>query len=136
MAMGYDETLRDFRTLVVDEEGLLDEVRSVAVDYVDVEVKRPWETYNKASMIRCFKKLDKVVLVLCPKSDGKEGKLAKDIEFVTPRERVEEVMRFWMNFRQGFLMEERELERVSRQLGRDYERFCLPGVMTRDKMLI
>lgn len=133
--MGYDETLRDFQSLVADPEGLLDEVRSVAIDHVDIEIKRPWESYNKASLIRGFKKLEEVVLVLC-QNDGRtrEG-WRNDVKFVDPRERVEEVLRFWVDFRQGFLLEERGLEEVCRQVGREYESFEMPTVRIRDKVL-
>jgi hypothetical protein len=135
MAMGYDETLRDFRSLVVDKEGLLDEVRKVAIDHVDVEVKRPWESYNKASLIRGFKNLEEVVLVLGQERGG-EGDWGNRVKLVEPRERVEEVLRFWIAFRQGFLLEERCLEEICRHVGREYERFELPSVRMRDKVLM
>ncbi|KAG0653049.1 hypothetical protein D0Z07_0297 [Hyphodiscus hymeniophilus] len=134
MAMGYEETLRDFKSLVADDDGVLDEVRSVAIDHVDVEVKRPWESYNKASLIRAFKKVEEVVLVLC-QNDGRRNDWRKDVKFVHPRERVEEVLRFWVDFRQGFLLEEKGLEEVCREVGREYEKFVLPNVRIRDKVL-
>ena len=136
MAMGYDETLRDFKSLVLDPTHLLDQVRRIAIDHVDVEVKRPWESYNKASLIRRFKNLDEVVLVLCQKGGGREEGWRKETVFVDPREAVEEVLRFWFEFRQTFLLEERRLEEVCMEVGREYERFSLPTVKIRDKLLM
>ena len=134
--MGYDDTLRDFKALVVDEEGLLEELRSVAIDHVDVEVKRPWESYNKASLVRGFKNLEEVVLVLCQNDRSGSQALGREAKFVDPRERVEEVLRFWVDFRQGFMLEERGLEIIHRQVGREYEKFELPNVRIRDKVLV
>lgn len=134
--MGYDETLRDFRSLIVDREELLDEVRWIAIDHVDIEVKRPWESYNKASLLRGFKNLEEVVLVLCQKSSERRAELEKEVRFVEPTERVEEMLHFWVDFRQGFLLEEMVLEEVCRQVGREYERFELPSVRITDKMLM
>lgn len=136
MAMGYDETLRDFRSFIADPEGLLDEVTSLAIDHVDVEVKRPWESYNKASLVRGFKRLEEVIVVLCQNEGAWKLGRAKIAKFVNPKEQVEEVLRFWVDFRQTFMIEERGLEDVSRQVGREYESFELPTVKIRDKVLI
>lgn len=136
MAMGYDETLRDFKSLVLDPTHLLDQVRRIAIDHVDVEVKRPWESYNKVSLIRGFKNLDEVVLVLCQKGGGREEGWRKQTVFVDPSEGVEEVLRFWFDFRQTFLLEERRLEEVCIEVGREYERFSLPTIKIRDKFLM
>jgi hypothetical protein len=135
MAMGYDETLRDFSSLVVDREGLLNEVRRIAIDHVDIEVKRPWESYNKASLIRGFKKLEELVLVLSQKG-AEAGNFASEVKFLEPRERIEDVLRFWVDFKQTFLLEEKGLEEICRELGRRYEKFVLPSVKIRDKVLM
>lgn len=133
--MGYDETLRDFKSFVCDPSHLLDQVRMIAIDHVDVEVKRPWESYNKASLIRGFKNLEQVVLVLCQKDRGM-GAGWKETLFVNPKETVEEVLKFWIDFRQTFLLEERRLEEICREVGRDYEKFSLPIVRVKDKVLL
>lgn len=133
--MGYDETLRDFSSLVVDREGLLNEVRRIAIDHVDIEVKRPWESYNKASLIRGFKKLEELVLVLSQKG-AEAGNFASEVKFLEPRERIEDVLRFWVDFKQTFLLEEKGLEEICRELGRRYEKFVLPSVKIRDKVLM
>jgi len=131
--MGYDETLRDFRTLVVDS-GVLDEVRRIAVDHVDVEIKRPWEAYNKASLIRGFRHLQEVVLVLCTKNTGMED-WGREVQFVQPRENVEEILRIWADFRQDFAMQEKGLEEVCKMIGRDYVKFSLPTVRIETRKL-
>jgi len=128
--------LRDFKSFVCDPNHLLDQVWKIAIDHVDVEVKRPWESYNKASLIREFKNLEQVVLVLCQKDGGMGERWRKEAVFVDPREGVEEVLRYWADFRQTFLLEERRLEEICKEVGREYEKFSLPTVRVKDKMLI
>jgi hypothetical protein len=136
MAMGYDETLRDFKHFVVDPAHLLDRVQSIAIDHVDVQVKRPWESYNKASLVRQFRNLDFMVLVLCQKDAVYRRGWRGDTVFVEPRESVEEVLGFWYDFRRAFVVEERRLEAVCAEGDREYERFELPTVRIRDKLLM
>ena len=138
--MGYDETLRDFRELVRSEENeCLDEVRSVAIDHVGVDVKRPWESYNKASFLRGFKKLDEIILVLGDLMDTFDGEdeigVYGDVEFAHPREHPETLVRVWAHFRGQFVAEERLLESVANVAGREYEPFVLPTVRIREKIL-
>ncbi|KAH7309328.1 hypothetical protein BKA65DRAFT_559541 [Rhexocercosporidium sp. MPI-PUGE-AT-0058] len=140
--MGYDETLRDFRQLVLDPSGLLDQVRCVAIDHVNIDVKRPWESYNKAVFIRSFKHLDEINLVLNADGSGagdssplladqttkasppKEGKVTFDEVRIDP----ERLLKIWYYFRQSFMTEERLLEDVCRDSGKEYEAFELPTV--------
>ncbi|KAA8570673.1 hypothetical protein EYC84_000071 [Monilinia fructicola] len=69
-----------FRTFLNKPE-LLDDVKAIAIDHVDVEVKRPWESYNKATLIRSFPKLDLVKLII--REEKMEcGGLNEDFEFV------------------------------------------------------
>jgi hypothetical protein len=131
--MGYDDTLRDFKNLVKDEEGILDEVRRMAIEHVDVEVKRPWESYNKASLLREFRKLEEVVLVLLEGSSSENG-LDEEVVFVEPKEELEVLLRMWVDFRQSFMMEERLLENVCKEMGTEYEPWTLPSVRIKSKM--
>jgi hypothetical protein len=138
--MGYDETLRDFRELVrAEEKECLDEVRSVAIDHVGVDVKRPWESYNKAMFLRGFKKLDEIVLVWRDIMDTFDGKdeigVYGDVEFVHPKEHPETLVRVWAHFRGQFVTEERLLEDIAKVVGREYESFVLPTVRIREKIL-
>ncbi|TVY83790.1 hypothetical protein LSUE1_G001907 [Lachnellula suecica] len=130
--MGYDETLRDFKNIVKDEEGILDEVRQMAVEHVDVEVKRPWESYNKASFLREFRKLEQVVLVLLTGQDD-EIPLDQEVVFVEAKDDLESLLRMWVDFRQSFLMEEKLLENVCREMEKDYTPWTLPAVRIRSK---
>jgi len=131
--MGYDETLRDFRDLVLDEKGLLDAVRSVAIDHVNIDVKRPWESYNKASLLRGFKKLEEVVLVLGNTED--RGKRGEEIEFLDAKEDPERLLRIWYFFRLSFGIEEKVLEDVCREMGMEFESYNLPIVRIKEKVL-
>jgi hypothetical protein len=127
--MGYDSSLRDFRSLVSDPSSLLDEVRSVAVDHVRGDIKRPWEAYNKASFIRSFPKLDEIIIVLSDeKGEKEEIGVNEEVEFVEPSGDPERLLMVWYYFRQSFLQEEKLLEEVCRESGRGYEGFTLPVV--------
>ena len=131
--MGYDETLRNFKTIVKDEEGLLDEVRRLAIEHVDAEVKRPWESYNKASLLREFRDLQEVVLVLLTAKDEKMGP-DEEVLFVEPKGELEVLLRMWIDFRQSVVVEEKLLESVCREMGKEYEPWSLPSVRIRSKM--
>jgi hypothetical protein len=130
--MGYDDTLRDFRRLVVDEEATLEEVRKVAIEHVHLDIKRPWESYNKAALIRSFRKLEEVVLVLLDNERAQIG-LDEEVAFVPTKVHPEKLLRMWVDFRQAFIMEERILEDVCSESGRDYELYTLPSVRLRRK---
>jgi hypothetical protein len=142
--MGYDETLRDFRELVNDEgREIFNEVNTVAIDHVDVDIKRPWESYNKASFIRSFRNLSEVVLVVGEEKrpglfkewlDEEDEAIKEGVEFVQPRVDPELLLRFWAGFRQSFVTEERLLEDVCRAVGREYGPFALPAVRIMSKI--
>lgn len=125
--MGYDETLRDFRDCLKEGEmEVLDEVRSVAIDHVDAAVKRPWEAYNKASLLRGFPALREVVLVLREK--GTKPCLGNGHELEESREQPEDLLRIWVQFRQSIVMEEKVLEDVCKAMGTEYTKWTLPTV--------
>jgi len=127
--MGYDDALRDFRSFINQEENAwLDELRRIAIDYIDVEVKRPWEGYNRAVLVCSFPKLEEVVMVLRNREGEEDGE-----EFVEPEEQPEEVLRKWVEFRRSFVLEERALEEVSKAMGREYVKWTLPTVKVRSK---
>jgi hypothetical protein len=130
--MGYDDTLRDFRRLVVDEEAILDQVRKVAIEHVDLNIKRPWESYNKAALVRSFRKLEEVVLVLLDNEREQIG-YDEEEEFVPTKVHPEKLLRMWVDFRQAFIMEERILEDVCMESGRGYALYTLPLVRLRGK---
>ncbi|RDW69457.1 hypothetical protein BP6252_08477 [Coleophoma cylindrospora] len=129
--MGYDDTLRDFRSYLADPR-ILDDVRYLALDHVDVEVKRPWESYNKAALIRDFPMLKEMFLVLCERGRSKGGK-HEDVIFAAPREDPEDLLRMWVDFRQAFVKEQMILEEVSREIGKHCVQCSLPTVRIRSK---
>lgn len=131
--MGYDSSLRDFRSLVSDPSSLLDQVRCVAVDHVRGDIKRPWEAYNKASFIRSFPNLEEIIIILGDEESDEIG-VNEEIEFVEPKGDPERLLMVWYYFRQSFLQEERVLEEVCRESGAEYEGFCLPVVRIRRKV--
>jgi hypothetical protein len=133
--MGYDSSLRDFRSLVSDPSSLLDEVRSVAVDHVRGDIKRPWEAYNKASFIRSFPKLEEIIIILGDeRGEEEEIGVNEEVEFVEPKGDPERLLMVWYYFRQSFLQEERLLEEVCRESGTEYEGFSLPVVRIKRKV--
>lgn len=133
--MGYDESLRDFRDLVHDPNQLLNQVRCIAVDHVDVLIKRPWEAYNKASLIRSFTHLEQITLVLNDavgqEVDTISPAPSAQVVFQEPQGDPEEILRIWYCFKQGFAMEEKQLEDVCRDMEKEYTPFILPTVRIR-----
>ncbi|KAL2066067.1 hypothetical protein VTL71DRAFT_2138 [Oculimacula yallundae] len=140
--MGYDETLRDFRQLVHDPTNLLDQLKSVAIDHINVDVKCPWESYNTAIFLRSFKHLDEIKLILNADGTG-VGDLEYDRDSSHESNKValhqniildelsiapERLLTIWYYFRQSFMMEEQVLEDVCRDTDREYEPFELPTI--------
>ncbi|TGO20945.1 hypothetical protein BPAE_0254g00090 [Botrytis paeoniae] len=131
-AMGYDETLRDFRTFLNTPE-LLENVKAIGIDHVDVEVKRPWESYNKATLMRSFPNLDLVKLII--KEERRPcGRLDEDFEFVEPRMEPEDILRIWVDFKQSFVREERTLKEIATGLEKEYMGWALPTVKVHTKV--
>lgn len=136
--MGYDETLRDFKHLVhKSEQGMVEEIGKVAIDHVDIDIKRPWEAYNKALFIRSFPHLEEVTLVVPPKKKQERGRFNEwlqdvvregNLEFVQPNMDPERLLMFWAGFRRSFVSEERLLEHTCRVIGKEYTAFVLPRV--------
>jgi hypothetical protein len=131
--MGYDEVMRDLRSFVHDPENTLDNIRYIALDYVTPDVKRPWEAYNKASFIRSFKALHEVYLLL-ESDEYTDMKPSGEVKLVEPTGSPERLMKLWYYFRQSFLFEEKILEDVCYQSGRNYERYFLPTLRIKEKV--
>lgn len=58
--MGYDDDLRDFAQLATGAS----DVVNLALDHVNPRIRRPWETYNKYTLMQSFPKVAEVYLVL------------------------------------------------------------------------
>jgi hypothetical protein len=129
--MGYDDSLRDFRSFLTAPE-ILDEIRWLAIDSVEIEAKRPWESYNKAALIRGFPQLEKVILVM--RNQVRPRVKWNDIfEFVEPSADPESILRIWVDFKQSFVREEKILEEVCSSVGKPYVQFSLPTVRVLSK---
>lgn len=131
-AMGYDDTLRDFRTFLTTPE-LLDDVRSIGIDHVDVEVKRPWESYNKATLMRSFPNL-KLVRLIIKEERRACGGLDENFEFVEPKMEPEDILRIWVDFKQSFVREERTLKEITMGSEMEYMGWSLPTVKVQTKV--
>lgn len=153
--MGYDESVRDFKSLVVrersasdgsgssgrEESEIWERVRYIALDYVDVNIKRPWESYNKACLIRSFPNLEEINLVITPtrriapvvqwleltpeKAGSRRG---QELSFASPKISPEMLLRWWAGFRHSFAMEERMFENAAARSGKPYDTFSLPAI--------
>lgn len=154
--MGYDATARDFTTLVSetgaqkppvlpqDTKDIWENVCSIALDYVDINIKRPWESYNKACLIRSFPRLEEVILVVGKSTEmspttainhlddveehGRRPRSTDNVTFIQPRFDPEKLFRWWAGFRQNFGIEERMLEDVCQRSGKPYTKYQLPIV--------
>lgn len=67
--MGYDNNSRDFATLTTGAP----EVLKLALDHVNPIIRRPWETYNKHTLMRSFPQVTEVYLVLDSESGPEAG---------------------------------------------------------------
>ncbi|KAI9736393.1 MAG: hypothetical protein M1818_006126 [Claussenomyces sp. TS43310] len=151
-SMGYDETLRDFRSFLA-RPGDLDAVGWLALDFVAPRDKRPWEAYGKACLIRSCPALAAVFIVLghpprveAPRATmpapapvpaptvGETGSsssvvvAAAEAEFREPRERLDEVMKACSDFREAWVREERARREVLQRAGGPYVECLLPPV--------
>lgn len=128
--MGYDETLRDFRSFLREPQDL-DAVRWLGLDYVEGEMKRPWESYDKAVLIKSFPRLEKIYLVLGLKRRLREREAGAKISpavFVPPIEDAREIFRVWTAFRESFTREESLFMEMEFEQGRDSKPYVLPPV--------
>jgi hypothetical protein len=135
--MGYDETLRDFRTFMADPRDL-DVVQSVALDSVESGVKRPWESYDKAVLIKSFPRLVELYLVLrrervpwlsnVPRPFVLERERERRVEFVEYADGAE-AERVRKDFQMAFEQEEEMLRQINGQFGKEYEMHKLPPVV-------
>lgn len=86
-AMGYDNTLRDFKSYLANPHDL-DEISELALDYVESGDKRPWEAYDKSVLIRSFPNLKIVILVLGwkPGHEGHQNGRKEEVGFGNARD--------------------------------------------------
>jgi hypothetical protein len=77
--------------------------------------------------------LEEVIIVLDDEVQGGIG-LNEEVEFLEPKEDPEKLLMVWYYFRQSFLQEEKLLEEVCGEMGKEYERFNLPVVRIRRKV--
>ncbi|RKF54954.1 hypothetical protein GcC1_207010 [Golovinomyces cichoracearum] len=159
--MGYDEDFRIMRSLNVEsqEQGepksisatqnirgtpsisklpKFDQLRSVAIDHVDPEIKRPWERFNKASFLRGFPLLNEIILVLPSDEEAPPSTPATsaikpihsetDSLWCDPQLPPETIVQIWWCFRKSFATEENILKEVCDDLGTEYKGISLPTV--------
>ena len=131
--MGYDDTLRDFATYMKKAEDLACITR-LALDSVDNAVKRPWEAYDKAVLIKSFPNLAALFLVRkrkekflsnMPRDFLSEKMKAREIKFV-PYEDEDEAARVGQEFEMQFNREETMLKDIWASEGMKYEAHQLP----------
>ncbi|KAG9248143.1 hypothetical protein BJ878DRAFT_83427 [Calycina marina] len=121
--MGYDDTLRDFRYFL-DDDTVLNEVKTVAIDHVDVDVRRPWEAYNKLALLRTLPNLKELVLVVGEVQGTGEGD-------VTPQEQAQTMTRIWAAFCEIVAIEEKGLKDGCKDTEMDHVKWQLPRIFIR-----
>lgn len=138
--MGYDDTLRDFATYMKKADDLACITR-LALDSVDNAVKRPWEAYDKAVLIKSFPNLATLYLVRqrkegwlsnLPRDFLGEKMKAREIKFVD-YEDGEEAERVGREFEGQFEREEGMLRDIWASEGMEYEVHRLPPVKVVEK---
>lgn len=138
--MGYDDTLRDFSTYMADQSDL-DHVQRIALDSVEIGVKRPWEAYDKAVLIKSFHHISQLYLVLerrptwlsnLPRDFLGEKTKERNIKLVEYEDQTE-AAKVGGDFEMQFVREEEMLKHIWRSEGQVYEPHTLPPVMVVEK---
>lgn len=86
--MGYDDTARDFTVHVHDTAP---HIRSLAIDHVRTDTIRPWEPYNKLTLIFSFPNVQETILVVGAGSNERRLARSGSIESVESGESAESV---------------------------------------------
>jgi hypothetical protein len=138
--MGYDETIRDFRRYMRTPEEL-DLVQYLTLDSVQGCgcVKRPWEAYDKAMLIRSFPNLEALSLVVKAMKmvwlSNEPIKIARPICEIVKEERLiefelynneVEAARIADEFQAAFMREEEVCKMLAEQDGKMPEPWRLP----------
>jgi hypothetical protein len=100
--MGYGDTARDFSKFVPDTCEL---VRSLAIDHVPPQIRRPWETYNKFCLMRNFPALEQAILVLSSSANDRGHHVDGQVELVDPRGDQQAIMKLMDGVRESFRYE-------------------------------
>jgi hypothetical protein len=127
--MGYDETLRDFRSYLKWPEEC-DTVRWLGLDFVERNVKRPWETYDKAILIKSFPKLELLFVVFGSREEkGLQARhCGKEIMFVKPKVGKKEIGRVLTQFQTDLNRELMVVDQLSKDWGKEVKPWTLPDV--------
>lgn len=138
--MGYDDTLRDFATYMTNPHDLACVTR-VALDSVEAGLKKPWEAYDKAVLIKSFPNLTTLFLVLkrkeiwlsnLPRDFLGEKMKAREIKFVDFEDQAE-AAKVGGDFEFQFNHEERMLKDIWASEGMKYCPHKLPEVRVVEK---
>ena len=138
--MGYDDTLRDFATYMTNPRDLACVTR-VALDSVEAGLKKPWEAYDKAVLIKSFPNLTTLFLVLkrkevwlsnLPRDFLGEKMKAREIKFVDFEDQAE-AAKVGGAFEFQFNHEERMLKDIWASEGIKYVPHKLPEVTVVEK---
>lgn len=145
-AMGYDDTLRDFKSFLVNPQEL-DYISELALDYVETEEKRPWETYDKSVLIRSFPNLKIVTLVLGwkPGHEGHQNGRKEEVGFGNARDDLvtagvslemaeRNIQRFENEFKGAWKAEEQMARQVAEMQGEMWTPWIIPEIKIVGKM--
>lgn len=137
--MGYDASIRDFSDVLANKCEL-GTVHKIALDIVQAGIKRPWEAYDKAVLIKSFPNLQTLVLVL-KKKEVWLSNLPRDFLAEKRRGAIEfkalgcgeEARKVDREFRAQFDNEEEELRRMWASEGVPYEKRQLGAIEVVEK---
>ncbi|KAI0899982.1 hypothetical protein F4806DRAFT_273223 [Annulohypoxylon nitens] len=133
--MGYDDAIRSFTELVLDT----DDTINLAIDYVNPDIRRPWETYNKYALMHSFPKVKEVYLVLDADAPAEEHIYADhddhdDIGLVDPTGDIMVLCRLLSEVKESFFYEVGSTYTVSDTKEEFYEQPVLPPLVLKSKV--
>ncbi|KAI1081725.1 hypothetical protein F5B20DRAFT_54407 [Whalleya microplaca] len=129
-AMGYDDDARAFTELVMG----IDEVVNLAIDYVKPAIRRPWETYNKYTLMQSFPNVKEVYLVLSDWTAAEEER-HKDVDLADPAGDMSELYRLLSCVKESFTYEVGSSYTIGDAKEEFYEQPSLPPLALKSKVI-
>ncbi|KAI2624383.1 hypothetical protein GGR54DRAFT_573917 [Hypoxylon sp. NC1633] len=129
-SMGYDDASRSFTDLVLGT----DDTVNLAIDYVRPTIRRPWETYNKYTLMQSFPKVKEVYLVLSADAEAEDNG-HEDIGLVDPTGDILALCRLLSDVKESFFYEVGSNYTVGDMKEEVHEQPVLPPLVLKTKVI-
>ncbi|KAI0011264.1 hypothetical protein F4779DRAFT_235817 [Xylariaceae sp. FL0662B] len=130
LSMGYDDAARSFGELVTG----IDDIVNLAIDYVKPAIRRPWETYNKYTLMHSFPHVKEVYLVLSDWTAAEEDH-HQDVGLADPVGDVSDLCRLLSCVKESFTYEIGSSYTIGDAKEEFYEQPSLPPLALKSKVI-